>query len=106
MGGGGSGELGNVIRYILGVVPAISRISSLREKVMSMLRAFCSAHQIKIIFAYASIHFQSNFAFPQNTRLSTFYLFPSNWKYSTSKSIKMKVHYYQISTILIVPYTV
>jgi len=69
VGGGGSGELGNVIRYILGVVPAISRISSLREKVMSMLRAFCSAHQIKIIFAYASIHFQFNFTFTNHTAI-------------------------------------
>jgi len=43
--------------------------SSLREKVMSMLRAFCFAHQIKIIFAYASIHFQFNFTFPNHTTI-------------------------------------
>jgi len=37
---------------------------------MSMLLfAFCFAHQIKIIFAYASIHFQFNPTFTKHTAI-------------------------------------
>ena len=55
----------------------------MREKVMSMLLfAFCFAHQIKIIFAYASIHFQFNFAFTKHTAIDIL-PFPVRLEYST-----------------------
>ena len=67
------------------------------------MKVYC---QISIYYhSFLSLPFVFNLiSLSQNTRLSTFYLLPSDWKYSTSKSIKTKV-YYQISNILIVPYS-
>ena len=56
---------------------------------MTIFRAFSFADYIKIIFAFASIHFQFNFTFTKHTTIDIL-PFPVRLDYSTLKSYKMK----------------
>ena len=55
--------------YLYIWVLVVVEYSSLRQKVMSIFRAFSFAHLIKIIFAFASISFQFNFTFTKHTTI-------------------------------------